>query len=126
MSHQFDLIVFGLYLVGNILLGVWVARKQSASTRDYFLAGDRLPWYTVGGSIIAANISTEHFIGMIGVAYAVGFVFGEIPSNTFNVDITGDSLVLALGFSLASGLIFGIYPAMRATQLDPIQALRSE
>ena len=77
MSHRFDFIVFGLYLVFNILLGIWVARKKTASTRDYFLAGDRLPWYTVGGSIIAANISTEHFIGMIGVAYAVGFVVAQ-------------------------------------------------
>ena len=77
MSHRFDLIVFGLYLVGNILLGLWVARKKTAGTRDYFLAGDRLPWYTVGGSIIAANISTEHFIGMIGIAYAVGFVVAQ-------------------------------------------------
>ena len=77
MSQRFDFIVFGLYLVFNILLGIWVARKKTASTRDYFLAGDRLPWYTVGGSIIAANISTEHFIGMIGVAYAVGFVVAQ-------------------------------------------------
>jgi solute:Na+ symporter, SSS family len=77
MSHRLDFIVFGLYLVFNILLGLWVARRKTASTRDYFLAGDRLPWYTVGGSIIAANISTEHFIGMIGIAYAVGFVVAQ-------------------------------------------------
>ena len=77
MTHQFDFIVFGLYLACNILLGIWVARKKTADARGYFLAGDRLPWYTVGGSIIAANISTEHFIGMIGVAYAVGFVVAQ-------------------------------------------------
>jgi SSS family solute:Na+ symporter len=77
MNHQVDFVLFGLYLAFNIALGLWVARRKTAGTRDYFLAGEGLPWYTVGASIIAANISTEHFIGMIGVAYAVGFVVAQ-------------------------------------------------
>src|SRR5512137_741215 len=77
MTHRLDFILFALYLAANIALGLWVARRKAADTRGYFLAGDRLPWYAIGGSIIAANISTEHFIGMIGVAYAVGFVVAQ-------------------------------------------------
>jgi SSS family solute:Na+ symporter len=77
MTHGVDFILFALYLMLNMALGIWVARRRTAGTRDYFLAGDGLPWYTIGGSIIAANISTEHFIGMIGVAYAVGFVVAQ-------------------------------------------------
>ncbi|HOX57353.1 MAG TPA: sodium/solute symporter [Candidatus Paceibacterota bacterium] len=77
MTHGIDFILFALYLAANIALGLWVARRKAANARGYFLAGERLPWYAIGGSIIAANISTEHFIGMIGVAYAVGFVVAQ-------------------------------------------------
>ena len=72
-----DRAVFAAYLLLNLLLGLWVARRNSSRTRDYFLAGEELPWYAIGGSIIAANISTEHFIGMAGAAYSVGFVVAQ-------------------------------------------------
>ncbi len=72
-----DRFFFIAYLAATLLLGLWVARRGSSSSRDYFLAGERLPWYAIGGSIIAANISTEHFIGMVGAAYAAGFVVAQ-------------------------------------------------
>lgn len=72
-----DRVVFTAYLLFNVLLGLWVARRSSSGTRGYFLAGEELPWYAIGGSIIAANISTEHFIGMAGAAYSVGFVVAQ-------------------------------------------------
>lgn len=77
MKRGVDAILFALYLLANLAFGLWVARRKTAGVRGYFLAGERLPWYAIGGSIIAANISTEHFIGMIGVAYAVGFVVAQ-------------------------------------------------
>lgn len=72
-----NLVLFALYLAGNVALGLWIGRRKSADARDYFLAGEGLPWYAIGGSIIAANISTEHFIGTVGIAYAVGFVVAQ-------------------------------------------------
>lgn len=70
-------ILFGLYLLITVIVGLWVGRRGNSNAKDYFLAGEGLPWYAVGGSIIAANISTEHFIGMTGVAYGVGFVVAQ-------------------------------------------------
>ena len=75
--QTFNFTLFGLYLVLTVALGIWVGRRRAADPRAYFLAGEELPWYAIGGSIIAANISTEHFIGMVGVAYAVGFVVAQ-------------------------------------------------
>lgn len=72
-----DQSLFVLYLGFTLFLGLWVARRKATTSREYFLAGERLPWYAIGGSIIAANISTEHFIGMVGAAYAVGFVVAQ-------------------------------------------------
>src|SRR3989442_3064085 len=60
-----DYLVFGLYLVVTVAVGLWLARKEDDTT-DYFLAGRALPWWIIGASLIATNISTEHFVGMAG------------------------------------------------------------
>src|SRR6056297_3698072 len=69
-----DIIIFVLYGILIIIIGNWIARskdkKQSSS--DYFFANKSLPWFLVGSSIIAANISAEQFIGMSGSGYAIG------------------------------------------------------
>lgn len=54
---------FGIYIS-------YVSKKDTA--KDYFLASKSLPWWAVGGSLIAANISAEQFIGMSGSGYVVG------------------------------------------------------
>jgi len=69
-----DVAIFAAYFVGIIVLGVYASRRVGTTKRDYFLAGDKLPWWMVGGSIVAANISSHHFIGVIGTAYKNGFV----------------------------------------------------
>jgi len=67
-----DYLAFGGYFVVLCFIGFWVGRKEKTSSDEYFLAGRKLPWYVVGGSFIASNISTEHFIGMIGAAFVYG------------------------------------------------------
>ncbi|MDQ6480044.1 sodium:solute symporter family transporter [Dyadobacter sp. LHD-138] len=69
-----DATIFGIYILGVIGLGVYASRKGKQTKRDYFLAGDKLPWWMIGGSIIASNISSHHLVGAMGMAYSRGFV----------------------------------------------------
>ena len=66
------LLVAGLYFILTLGLGFWVARGERNRTDDYFLAGRRLPWYAISLSMTGSNIGTEHFVGMVGTAYAFG------------------------------------------------------
>jgi SSS family solute:Na+ symporter len=67
-----DYTAFFVYLAALSAVGLWAGRKESLSADDYFLAGHTLPWYAVGGSFVASNISSEHFIGMVGAAFVYG------------------------------------------------------
>lgn len=69
-----DAAIFAVYILGVIALGMYASRKGNKTKRDYFLAGDKLPWWMIGGSIIASNISSHHLVGAMGVAYTRGFV----------------------------------------------------
>lgn len=71
MNHlsAFDYAVFLMYFVIVSAYGYWVYRskkKKRTDTKDYFLAEGSLTWWAIGASIIASNISAEHFIGMSG------------------------------------------------------------
>ena len=70
-----DYIVFALYAIVILGVGLWVSREkkgQTKSAEDYFLASKSLPWWAIGASLIAANISAEQFIGLSGSGFAVG------------------------------------------------------
>jgi len=62
------------FLFVALLSPGWIPFRQGwrASSSEYFLAGRKLRWYVVGASYIAANISTEQFIGMVGASYLLG------------------------------------------------------
>ncbi|MDP5169551.1 MAG: sodium/glucose cotransporter, partial [Bacteroidia bacterium] len=75
-----DYVIFGLYAVIIIGIGLFVSRTKKGeekSAEDYFLAGKTLPWWAIGASLIAANISAEQFIGMSGSGFAIGLAIAS-------------------------------------------------
>ncbi|MDD2986979.1 sodium/sugar symporter [Flavobacterium sp.] len=75
-----DYIVFIAYAVLILGVGLWMSRSKKGhqkNAEDYFLASKSLPWWAIGTSLIAANISAEQFIGMSGSGFAVGLAISS-------------------------------------------------
>lgn len=75
-----DFAIIATYAVVLITLATLISREKAGrkkDTSDYFLAGKTLPWWAIGASLIAANISAEQIIGMAGSGYAVGLAIAS-------------------------------------------------
>ncbi len=82
MNHlsTLDYTVFLLYFFSISGYGYWVYRQKNTTgtnTKAYFLAEGSLTWWAIGASIIASNISAEHFIGMSGSGFAMGLAIAS-------------------------------------------------
>ncbi len=72
----FDFITFIAFMGIVIGISLYAGRREDTS-EDYFLAGRRLTWWLIGFSLIASNISTEHFVGMAGRGYELGLAIAS-------------------------------------------------
>lgn len=75
-----DYIVFFVYLISVSAYGYYIYHKKKSSnlsSRDFFLAEGSLTWWAIGASLIASNISAEHFIGMSGSGFALGLAIAS-------------------------------------------------
>jgi len=73
--HTADYIVFLIYFIGISAYGYYIYNKKKSTSqgaKEFFLAEGALTWWAIGASLIASNISAEHFIGMSGSGYALG------------------------------------------------------
>lgn len=75
-----DYIIFVGYILGIVALGLYVSKDKEGhekTSNDYFLAGNKLTWWAIGASLIAANISAEQIIGMSGSGFAGGLAIAS-------------------------------------------------
>lgn len=104
--HIIDFAILGIYAILLVGIGLWVSRTKKGQTKtaeDYFLASKALPWWAIGSSLIAANISAEQFIGMSGSGFAGGLA---IASYEFMAALT---LIIVGKFFLPVFIKQGIY-----------------
>lgn len=90
-----DYTLFFGYIFIIIGFGIWISQRKGGNetAKDYFLASKSLPWWAVGGSLIASNISTEQILGMNGS----GFVMG-IAIATYELMAAATLLIVAKFF----------------------------
>ena len=83
MTASFEMLDYAIFIGYAILIlgvGLWVSRDKKGhqkNAEDYFLASKSLPWWAIGASLIAANISAEQFIGMSGSGFASGLAIAS-------------------------------------------------
>ena len=100
--HLIDLAVFALYMIVAVGLGLWVARKGKDTAQSYFLGNKTIPWFVIGTSMVAADISSEQFISNVGGAYKHGIV---LAAGDWNVWIIYSLLILIfLPYYIRTGL----------------------
>ncbi len=72
--HWVDYAIVLVYFIGVVAHGVYVSKKLEGGSENYFLAGRSLPWYLIGFSLFASNMSGSSFVGLMGGAYSNGVV----------------------------------------------------
>ncbi|MEO7292000.1 MAG: sodium/sugar symporter [Ginsengibacter sp.] len=87
MNHlqSLDFVVFFIYFILVSGYGYWVYHRKmynqkksgEMDSKDFFIAEGSLTWWAIGASLIASNISAEHFIGMSGSGFALGLAISS-------------------------------------------------
>lgn len=72
----FDTVLFVAFIAFVVGISLYASRKEDNS-EDYFLAGRKLTWWLIGISLIASNISSEHFVGMSGQGFSLGLAIAS-------------------------------------------------
>ena len=87
-----DYTIFFAAIIGAMVVGLIAGRKEETS-QDYFLAGKKLRWFAVAGSIFGSNVSANHMVGMMGVGFSIGFA-----QSHFEIGAIAGLLFLCYGF----------------------------
>jgi putative ABC transport system permease protein len=115
-------LVVGGIVIMNIMLMVVSERTREIGLRKALGARRRdIVW-----QILTESVTLSTFGGMVGtlLGFGLAMVIAQVSPLPAAVEVW--SVALGIGITAVVGLFFGLYPAMRAARLDPIEALRRE
>jgi SSS family solute:Na+ symporter len=84
-----DWIVLGIFFLAMIGIIVYVMMQKDKDTEDYFLAGKNAGWLSIGSSIFASNIGSEHLVGLAGVGFISGMAMAHWEIQAWIILILG-------------------------------------
>jgi putative ABC transport system permease protein len=116
-----SLVVGGIGIM-NIMLVSVTERIREIGLRMAVGAGPR----DIRRQFLAEAMLISLIGGVLGIGIGIGGALALGSLQSLPVQVNGQVIALAAGFSVATGLFFGYYPARKASQLDPIEALRQQ
>ena len=84
-----DWIVLGIFFLGLVGIIVWVLKQKEEDTTDYFLAGKNAGWLSIGSSIFASNIGSEHLVGLAGAGFISGMAMAHWEMHAWLILVLG-------------------------------------
>jgi len=87
--HFLDWLVLLLFIMALGGIVIWSIRQKEETSSDYFLAGKKAGWLSIGASIFASNIGSEHLVGLAGAGFATGMAMAHWEMHGWIILILG-------------------------------------
>ena len=116
-----SLLVGGIGIMNIMMVSVTERTREIGIRQSIGASPSDIRWQFLTEALLLSLIG-----GLIGVASGIGgsYLFGQL--SDMRTVVAPESILLAFGSAAAVGIFFGFYPANKAAQLDPIEALRHE
>ena len=67
-----DIVIIAASILLSVTLGLWASRRVDRTSRGFFLASGRMPWWLIGAAFVSTSVSSEQIVGTVGAAYKYG------------------------------------------------------
>ena len=87
--HALDTLILGVFFLAMVAIVLWVLHQKEETSSDYFLAGRDAGWLSIGSSIFASNIGSEHLVGLAGAGFVSGMAMAHWEMHGWLILVLG-------------------------------------